>query len=495
MKIDYNKFVSIVIFFSFTNSSFSQINENSNELSLPTRKIINELITFNKENSSFENKIKYRIDFNNVINSGHVNLDNNAELYSPSKTSTMVSARFSYFSQFITIEIEPYVINRLKYFKTSELSGPFQVSNNHTNFLPKEQNKIGLKQSQILLNIKNLQLGYGNMSHWWGSGFHTALTLTSNSPSQKTYFAKTKNSFLNERIAILSQIIAIPYRNRERNDIYFTGLRANIDYYSSLSIISIGFNRTYYSGNFTDQENINKQKWTLVDATNLVFEPLFGQSKRGLDYTIPGTPGFDLWDEMLSGFINLKFIDMNLEIYAEIASDDNRGNFTDLRAHWDHTLGYQLGIKKFTKINNLKMFTGLEYLSTKVSNTFNPKFYRGDPNSPNFYTKIIYDYSSYDGRRMGAHSGTSSDDLILLIGFEKNESILLASFNKERHGLKSFNFPEIKYELSIIYQYMFKNKYQFSLNLEHEKINNFGFKENNISTSKILWLGYSFIIK
>ena len=79
MKIDYNKFVSIVIFFSFTNSSFSQINENSNELSLPTRKIINELITFHKENSSFENKIKYRIDFNNVINSGHVNLDNNVE--------------------------------------------------------------------------------------------------------------------------------------------------------------------------------------------------------------------------------------------------------------------------------------------------------------------------------------------------------------------------------------------------------------------------------
>ena len=39
-----------------------------------------------------------------------------------------------------------------------------------------------------------------------------------------------------------------------------------------------------------------------------------------------------------------------------------------------------------------------------------------------------------------------------------------------------------------------KNKYQFSLNLEHEKINNFGFKENNIST-RFLWLGYSFIIK
>ena len=39
-----------------------------------------------------------------------------------------------------------------------------------------------------------------------------------------------------------------------------------------------------------------------------------------------------------------------MEVYADVASDDNRGNLTDLKAHWDHTLGYQFGFKKI-KIN------------------------------------------------------------------------------------------------------------------------------------------------
>ena len=35
-----------------------------------------------------------------------------------------------------------------------------------------------------------------------------------------------------------------------------------------------------------------------------------------------------------------------INLYTEIASDDNRANFTDLRAHWDHTLGYLVGLNK-----------------------------------------------------------------------------------------------------------------------------------------------------
>ena len=51
----------------------------------------------------------------------------------------------------------------------------------------------------------------------------------------------------------------------------------------------------------------NSLKWGKLDAARLVFEPLFGSSKKGLSYTLEGTPGFDPWDEVLSGFINLNF--------------------------------------------------------------------------------------------------------------------------------------------------------------------------------------------
>ena len=42
----------------------------------------------------------------------------------------------------------------------------------------------------------------------------------------------------------------------------------------------------------------------------------------------------------------------------------------------------------------------------------NPVFFRGSPSQNNFYTYSYHDYFSYEGRRIGAHSGTSSDDLV-----------------------------------------------------------------------------------
>ena len=61
-------------------------------------------------------------------------------------------------------------------------------SNNNTNSNGKLVfNPTGLKQSQIILHYKGLGIGYGNMNHWWGEGFHSSIALTSNSPSQKTF--------------------------------------------------------------------------------------------------------------------------------------------------------------------------------------------------------------------------------------------------------------------------------------------------------------------
>ena len=60
----------------------------------------------------------------------------------------------------------------------------------------------------------------------------------------------------------------------------------------------------------------------------------------------------------------------------------------------------------------------------------------------------MYDYSTYNGRRMGAHSGSNSDDSIILLGIGKKNKISYLSFNLERHGLKNMDFPEIKNEIN-----------------------------------------------
>ena len=76
------------------------------------------------------------------------------------------------------------------------------------------------------------------------------------------------------------------------------------------------------------------------------------------------------------------------------------------------------------------------------------KFYRGYGDG--FYGYDIYNYSSYESRRIGAHSGSSSDDLFFIIGIRNSNSFFI-TFNKERHGIKSKEFPELKNELTISY--------------------------------------------
>ncbi len=423
-----------------------------------------------------------------ISNSGHSNIDNAGELYSQGTFMEYYSLRFMYSNKWLSLDIEPYHKINKDFFDNSYSLGTYQANNNHIYNKTYEGRKIGLKDSKIIIHYNGFGIGYGNMHHWWGPGFHSSIVLSPNAPSQETYLLGTIKDIKIGNFSFGSQIIAMPYKSSSNEQLYFSGLKTYLSHHSNSMKITAGIHRTYLSGDFPTG---NISSWSLLDAASLVIEPLFGQNKKDLDYTIPGTPGFDIWDEILSGYIKLVFPKINLEFYTEIASDDNRGNFTDLLAHWDHTLGYMIGFKKYAKINKLKMFYGLEYLSTKVSNTFNPNFYRG--NEPdNFYAKPMYDFFTYEGRRLGAHSGSSSDDLVFIYGLDNGRNILFFSYNKERHGIKSKVYPELKSEVSLTFYHNFNKSHRAFMTIEYEKIDNFGFFENNISISKLIWFGYSF---
>lgn len=353
------------------------------------------------------------------------------------------------------------------------------------------------RNTGIKLHYKGLSAGFGNWDQWWGPGFHSALALSNNAPSQETYALGTFKDIRFGNFSFGSQIIALPYKSKNGSQLYFSGLKTHISHHSEHAIITLGFHRTYLSGDFGNlsTSTVSAHSWSLLDAAKLVIEPLFGQSKRDLSYTQPGSPGFDAWDELLTAFVKISFPKVGLRIYGDVASDDNRGNLTDLRAHWDHTLGYQLGFTKNTKIDKYDVLIGGEFLTTRVSNSFNSKFYRGNPNTDNYYAKIPYDYFTYQGRRMGAHSGSSSDDLIFIVGIGAEKTSVYASFNKERHGIKSMTYPELKTEYIMSFNRKISDNLSAFITLEYEKIKNFGFIQNNISVSKLVWLGYTISLK
>jgi hypothetical protein len=70
-------------------------------------------------------------------------------------------------------------------------------------------------------------------------------------------------------------------------------------------------------------------------------------------------------------------------------------------------------------MSNQSLFIGIELMSNKTTaNTLNP----------NFYDRAIYLHSSYDGRRWGAHSGSDSDDKIIMLGYLKNDLSIITAF-------------------------------------------------------------------
>ena len=454
------------------------------------------VVSQNTYKDNIESRYNIFFNINTVSNSGHPNLDNNAELFVPGSSAKLLSVRLEYATPWLSLSLEPYTISYNGNFSNDPVYGTFNATNNHyiNNYASKT--KIGFRQSSLVLHYNGIGIGYGNMSHWWGPGFQSALALSNNAPSQETYAIGTFKDIRWGNFSFGSQIIAMPYKSKNGTQLYFSGLKAHISHHSDHAIITLGLHRTYLSGDFGNlsTSTVSAHSWSLLDAAKLVIEPLFGQSKKDLSYTQPGTPGFDAWDEILTGYVKLSFPQSGVEFYADVASDDNRGNLTDLKAHWDHTLGYQLGMTKNTKVEQYNIFAGIEFLTTRVSNTFNPKFYRGSPNTTNYYAKTPYDYFTYQGRRMGAHSGSSSDDLIFAFGISNERMNTFVSYNKERHGIKSITHPELKTEYVLSYNRKISNYHSAFITLEYEKIKNFGFIQNNISVSKLVWLGYSFTI-
>ena len=296
-----NQFYQVVTILFLLPLLYSQNLNPTKKFNLPHYSILD-----NK--SPKDNKLTLSFNNNFIINNGHPNIDNNAEIFVPGKFSEFYSLRLNYSNKWISLRLEPYLINHYKLYKTN-LTGNYAYNNNHyTLHDPKKLSISGFRQSYLTIKIKNIGMSYGKMSHWWGPGIHSALSLSSNAPSQLAYSIGTFDKLDFGNFSLSTKIIAMPYKNIFNESIYFTGLKSSISYNSKNSIITLGFHRTYLSGDFINPKIKNNKKWTLMDATRLVIEPLFGQSKTSLDYSLSGTTGFDLWDEVLTGYIKINFI-------------------------------------------------------------------------------------------------------------------------------------------------------------------------------------------
>jgi hypothetical protein len=408
----------------------------------------------------------------NYYNSGFTNIHNNGEIIAFPNLSSYANYSLSYFGKYLYLKFSPLLQKMRKRDLAPQIS----------------ENNQFLKQSTIALHYNGIGLGISNESMWLGPGFHSSLSMSNNAPGFKHYFMGTLKQ---QRIAQfgINFRYFVSERNNGQSPFFHTALASTITYYNNPTI-TVGFNRTYLSG------GVDKIIWSMEDAAKLVFEPLFGSSKKDLKYVgqYEGEPDYwDPWDQLLVGFVNVYFPQPKAHFYFELGTDDSRANFTDLKAHWDHAIGYILGFKKYGIMGNKSLFIGFEVTSTKTTaNTLNPKFYRGDWKSQNFNGRGIYLYSTFLGRRWSTHSGSDSDDKIIMLGYIKGDFSIISSYNIERHGVVSQNYPEKKHEVIFRFSKQ-QNHIVYTLYLENEKIYNYNFEQNNNpEVSNVIGLGIQY---
>ena len=84
----------------------------------------------------FDNKnkiLRLRINFQNALNNGHSNIDNNAEFYAPGINSSIISTRFEIRSKYLLLELEPYSLVQNHLFKPADVFGTYAYTNNNSN--------------------------------------------------------------------------------------------------------------------------------------------------------------------------------------------------------------------------------------------------------------------------------------------------------------------------------------------------------------------------
>ena len=228
----------LVLFFPLI--LFSQNNIYQNTYELAEIKLKSDLSYFAYRFESPLTRLeRFNIIFssNYLVNEGHPNIDNYSEIYALGRITKLNSVRFIFSNSWLIFEIEPYQLISSQNKQTDYLAhesllknGTFAINNNS---LTKSQNALGFKQSRFLAHYNGFGISYGNMSHWWGPGFHTSIALSSNAPSQKTFSFGTFRDISFGSFTFNSQVIAMPYSGTRNEEIYFTGLKLEIGYVST----------------------------------------------------------------------------------------------------------------------------------------------------------------------------------------------------------------------------------------------------------------------
>tara|TARA_Y100000590_G_scaffold470748_1_gene669213 strand:- start:6388 stop:7899 length:1512 start_codon:yes stop_codon:yes gene_type:complete len=360
-------------------------------------------------------------------------------------------------SKYFTFLAEPYIINNnFLSVNSIDREGSFSVLNDKE--LPESirPESSGFRNFLAFIHYKGFGFGWNNGNKWWGGGVHSGLQMTNNTKPFPSQIIGTIHEIRFGNIGLYG-LYSFSKINESfgENAKYFTSLNGQISWYGS-AILSVGFSRNYLTGG---RKLLSGYEWKEADARKIVFEGLFTSDLLDSEYTVGG---HDAWDQTLSGYINVTLPERDLKLYAEFGFNDNRMYFADFLSQPDHSMATVIGVRDYGIGANKNWIWGAEWTNLMI--TYTSRHRTGGPGT--WYQRNTYQFSSYYGRRWGAHSGSDSDDWYIYMGYLSDRLMIIPALNYERHGIVTHRPAEVKMELRLDARYKYNGTW---IGLYYEK--------------------------
>ena len=418
----------------------------------PTKAIIIESQTLNNLNEKKleQNAFTFTLNQSYFFNTNLPNIENHNGLYFPKGYGLITGILSQYKNRYFELSAEPRIANTSHYRITlPKKPRSFSVLNDVPLDNKSVLNTDSFRNMGLRINYNKLSIGYGNWDQWWGPGIHNSISLTNNAMGfYHYYFSINENKLSNSSLSYdFKYLVSSKMSNINQDNYFLSAWFLKI----KMKNIEIGASRNILSGGFYDLD------WNLADAASLLV------TNKYLKY----------WDEFYDLYLLYNSKKSGIKIFIEIGVPNNRSfNNNDPDIYQFHGVGSNLGLRKYGVFGNKSLMYGFEY--TRLVQGL---YYNILP-TPNWYDNIKYSYSSYNGRRWGAHSGTDSDDLLFYFGYINKNFTAKYGINYERHGVNYHFPPEVKFESRLSLSFNSKKTFIY-INYENEYFEHYGFVDSN----------------
>ncbi len=438
---------------------------------------------FKRVESNYIWSLKVRSEF--FYNSDAPNLENMSDRWIGKGIGHFTSFNISYINKYFAFSAEPYYfIDKNDDYNEPDRLPKFSRLNDNRPHTESPYVTYGIRELQIYAKYKGIGAGFSNANMWWGSGIHSSIMMTNNTSGFRHVFLGTIGENMYKNIGINARYVFSKLDKKSLYRPYFSAFAISVSYYSN-NIYTIGVTKTALIGGL--HPSANKIKWQ--DAALAVFgSGIIPKSWDLEDYRT----NWSTDDHAAAGYFSVDIKKSMLKIFFGIGRNDIIWDSLQFLVYPDHAIALNVGMRKYKIFKLEQLFFGIEYTNLmlpRLSHILSP----GD-----WYAREGYDYNSYDGRRWVAHSGSDSDDLLIIFGWLDDPITILPSFNYERHGLRQptsdlkFNqinniWHETKLEFRIDIRYKYK-AYKLNLYYEREIILNLESK-NKSRKGNVIWFG------